>query len=76
MFGQKVWRPVAVAVVVSAAGFLPQGVAVAAMLVAVALVVAAADGLHRTVETRVARTVRRLLTGLWRRRAGSRTADA
>ncbi len=30
MFGQKVWRPVAVAVVVSAAGFLPQGVAVAA----------------------------------------------
>ena len=30
MFGQKVWRPVAVAVVMSAAGFLPQGVAVAA----------------------------------------------
>ena len=30
MFGQKVWRPVAVAVVMSAAAFLPQGVAVAA----------------------------------------------
>ena len=28
--GRRVWRPVAVAVVVSAAGFLPQGVAVAA----------------------------------------------
>jgi hypothetical protein len=30
MFGQKVWRPAAVAVVMSAAAFLPQGVAVAA----------------------------------------------
>ena len=30
MFGQRVWRPVAVAVVTSAAAFLPQGVAVAA----------------------------------------------
>ena len=30
MFGQKVWRPVAVAVVMTAVGFLPQGVAVAA----------------------------------------------
>ena len=30
MFGQKVWRLVAVAVIMSAAAFLPQGVAVAA----------------------------------------------